>query len=659
MAWSGANAWGKKLKRPALVWQEGIGSLLLVAAAHQTGLLDALVRAILEGAAPMIPGGDPPNPAVIVRLVLTLLLLPVAGLARTWDLRSYTGTLLAVVTGRPRAYSQRYTERFLARLAQAGMAERLTEVMAKWTDQLWQKQPATIEAPSDPAVFYVDGHRKAVYSDVLVPRGPIGKLAGKILGCRELVILHDAQAHPRLATTHRGDQHLTSGVAPLLDCYESASGQKQIHCVVVDREGMAAEFLARLYQAGRQVVTLLRSDQYEGEGSFEQVGAWRPWRYNRHGQLICEVASARFALPRPDPLDAPVEVEVALIRDWRKLVPGEGADAIAPEDWRADLAEGQREFWEEDWQAVPAPAAPTTPKLLAVITTGHGMDAVELAHTYFRRWTCQENSIRDWLIPVHLDTNHGYAKTPVVNSELVKRQEGLQRRRRRLEQRAQACRVRLARLLEEEHNLQEQLQVYEPRRQALGVQVRAFESTGGTEEPAYFPVKARACAADWQVRRCQAKLDKTAGRRQRQMDTCEAYCRDLRQILRQQADLQAQARAMFELDHAKDQIMTLFKLGLANLGMWVRDEYFGKSYDLCGWQRLWPFFKLGGRITQTANEVQLDVCAFNNRALVRDLAEMCCKVNARNAQLPDGRRLMMRVGERLRCQGKGPLTPTG
>jgi hypothetical protein len=205
-----------------------------------------------------------------------------------------------------------------------------------------------------------------------------------------------------------------------------------------------------------------------------------------------------------------------------------------------------------------------------------------------------------------------------VNSELAKRQEVLQRRVGRLEQRAQACRVRLARLLEEERTLHEQLQVYEPRSPQLFVQVRSLEAAGSTEEPAYFPIKAPACATDWQVRRCKARLDKNAGRRQRQMDTCEAYCRELRQMLRQQADLQAQARAMFELDHAKDQIMTLFKLGLANLGMWVRDTYFAKNYHHCGWQRLWPFFKLGGAITKTAKEVHLDVCAFNNRALVRD-----------------------------------------
>ena len=85
-----------------------------------------------------------------------------------------------------------------------------------------------------------------------------------------------------------------------------------------------------------------------------------------------------------------------LPRDWRRLLVVEQADV---QDWQADLALQQQRFWEEGWQALPAPPAPTTPKLIPVMTTGHGMEAVELAHTYFRRWNCQENAIRDWLIP--------------------------------------------------------------------------------------------------------------------------------------------------------------------------------------------------------------------------------------------------------------------
>jgi hypothetical protein len=105
-------------------------------------------------------------------------------------------------------------------------------------------------------------------------------------------------------------------------------------------------------------------------------------------------------------------------------------------DWQADLAPQHQRFWEEGWQALPAPPAPTTPKLIPVITTGHGMDAVELAQTYFQRWKCQENSIRDWLIPLNLDTNHGHAKRQLVTTG----------RHHRLEHLAQACRARLASL---------------------------------------------------------------------------------------------------------------------------------------------------------------------------------------------------------------------
>src|SRR5258708_1833653 len=484
---------------------------------------------------PTIPGPNPSNPAVLARLLLTLLFLPVAGLARTWDLRSYTGTMLAVLTGRERAYSQRYTERFLARLAHAGAAECLTEVVARWTWSLWQPEQPSAEQPDAPAVFYVDGHRKAVYSDVLIPRGPVGKLGGKILGCRELVVLHDADGHPLLATTHRGDHHLTIGLPQMLHCYEQATGQALMQRVVVDREGMAAEFLAQLKLEGRQVVTLLRADQYEAEQSFEQVGAWQPWRYNRHGQVICEVATARFALKRPDDALPPVEVEVALIRDWRKLLVVEQADETADvQDWQADLAPQHQRFWEEGWQAVPAPPAPTTPKLIPVITTGHGMEAVELAHTYFRRWNCQENAIRDWLIPLNLDINHGYAKEQVVNSELAKRQLVTTGRQQRLEHLAQACRARLAQLKEQDDRLEEQAQAYEQRRDELVVQVMYLEAAGQTEEREYFPVKARHVATDWEVRQCKAKLEKHAVRSLRLLSKCEDYCRELRHVLRRQ-----------------------------------------------------------------------------------------------------------------------------
>jgi hypothetical protein len=116
---------------------------------------------------------------VIERLVLTLLFLPVAGLARTWDLRTYTGTMLALVTGRGCAYSYAYVEQFLARLAHAGADEGLTDAVAQWTWALWHSEQTPEEQE---AVFSVDGRSLAVYSDVLVGRRTSGQAGWEDLG---------------------------------------------------------------------------------------------------------------------------------------------------------------------------------------------------------------------------------------------------------------------------------------------------------------------------------------------------------------------------------------------------------------------------------------------------------------------------------------------
>ena len=79
--------------------------------------------------------------ATLRALLLTLLFLAVAGLQRTWALRSYTGDALALLTGRLWAYGYRHVERFLALIARAGAADPLTDALARWTTHLWQRDP--------------------------------------------------------------------------------------------------------------------------------------------------------------------------------------------------------------------------------------------------------------------------------------------------------------------------------------------------------------------------------------------------------------------------------------------------------------------------------------------------------------------------------------
>jgi hypothetical protein len=82
----------------------------------------------------------------------------------------------------------------------------------------------------------------------------------------------------------------------------------------------------------------------------------------------------------------------------------------------------------EGWEPTPLPSTPTEPKLIPIVTTAPTADPVELARLYRQRWPVQENVLKDWLLPIGLDTNHGFAKTPVENSEVAKRREALERR---------------------------------------------------------------------------------------------------------------------------------------------------------------------------------------------------------------------------------------
>jgi hypothetical protein len=116
---------------------------------------------------------------------------------------------------------------------------------------------------------------------------------------------------------------------------------------------------------------------------------------------------------------------------------------------------------------------------------------------------------------------------------------------------------------------------------------------------------------------------------------------------------------MRELDNTKDQIMTLLKVGLANLGMWARDHYFGESYQSWRGERLLPFFRLSGWVTTTETEVRLDFSPFNHRAMGRDLQELCRIVKTSEVHLPDGQRLLLTVGQQRSRRFDGPLANTG
>jgi hypothetical protein len=574
-----------------------------------------------------------------LKLLLTLLFLNAVGLHRPWDLRTYTGSALGLLTGRPQPYSYRHVERFLRILTIANADEAFTVALAQWTSALWQVKARSQEATS-PQV-YVDGHRKAVYTETLIPRGLIGN-SGKILGCRALVLLHDDQGHPLLATTHRGDWHLTNGIPSVLTCYEHATESLHLTNLVVDREAMAADFLAQLNAQGRTMTTILKTNQYTGLDSFTNLGSFVPLTVDRHGTVLREVAPAQFLLTRPDGDEESLQLTVALIRDLRRTVPCSPSEEDLPRAWWADIRHEEVAWWQEGWQATPAPATPTEPKLIPIVTTAGQIDAVTLAQTYIHRWPAQENVIKDFLLPLGLDTNHGFAKTPVINSEVNKKREVLEKRCANVQRFREAAREKAHRASKLATKLGKQTKEHaEALYRVLNEQLQALEAQGVSEGTYWAERKKLKAEVDAELEPLWQRVYRVQERSYQESTKHERYCREQRELLRALEDLTAKERMMYELDNRKDQLMTVCKLALANLAMWVRDRFFPSTYAHATWQRLLPFFRLPGQVLWGREVVSVELRPFNNRQLNRDLLAVCQRVNEVQPRLPDGRLLIL------------------
>jgi hypothetical protein len=83
--------------------------------------------------------------------------------------------------------------------------------------------------------------------------------------------------------------------------------------------------------------------------------------------------------------------------------------------------------------------------------------------------------------------------------------------------------------------------------------------------------------------------------------------------------------------------MTVCKVALANLAMWIRDQYFLSDYACATWQRLAPFFDLPGWVIWERVRVPIELRPFNDQQLTRDLIALCAQVKAQVPHLPDGR----------------------
>jgi hypothetical protein len=249
--------------------------------------------------------------------------------------------------------------------------------------------------------------------------------------------------------------------------------------------------------------------------------------------VLREVAPAQFLLARPNRDDEPLRLAVALIRDLRRTVP------CSPS--------------EED---------------LPLVTTAEQIDAVALAQTYIHRWSAQENVIKDWLLPLGLDVNHGFAKAPVENPEVAKKREALEKRLANVQRYGEAARAKAHRGSRLATKLWKQTKEHgEALYRVLNERLQALEAQGVREGTYRAERKKLKAEADAELEPLWQRVYRVQEKSHQESTKYERYCREQRGLLRALEDLVASERVMHELDNRKDQIMTICKVALANLVM--------------------------------------------------------------------------------------------
>jgi hypothetical protein len=363
-------------------------------------------------------------------------------------------------------------------------------------------------------------------------------------------------------------------------------------------------------------VTLERSNQYEGLSSFSEVGTFVPLTRDAHDLITREVAPARFALALPEPTGAMLSVEVALIRDLRAC-----RTARDQED-----------------------AEQVSPRLIPIITTDLGpLDAVSLAQSYIQRWAAQENVIKDYLLPLGLDTNHGFAKAPVVNSEVAKRRELYQKQLETFKKWMKSSRVKCQQAIMSKTKLLDRIKKYDQQYSLIIDQQAILDVNSIAYEKKQIKIQKRKNILFIQQEKRENQLQKLSQQIIDYQEKYQYYEQKQCNLVRSLENLAKNERSMYELDNRKDHVMTVFKVALANLAMWTRDHYFPDTYAHATWDRLDSFFRLPGIIRANQQTVSVSLRPFNDRQYNRDLHLLCQRVNQKQPHLPDGRLLTFSV----------------
>ncbi len=360
---------------------------------------NAILKMILKNLVENIPDGRRiyrHKKSTILRYIRTLFLLPAFDMERPIDLDSYgQRTLGALTSSDGRHVRYKATDRFLRDLTALEVGDDISIALSSCYFKAFY---GIEEMP-----IYIDGHFKAVWTLMNIPRGKHGMM-DRVMPGLEQIFLNGQKGHPLLHKTCPGDRHLTKELLDIVGDFEKTVGGEVVNVVVFDGEGCSLEVFKAFDMLNEKrekrfyPLTVLDSNQY-CYGDFkikDEIGdGQRPvreqdfdvYKRDKKGRVRSRVALVEF-------------------------------------DYLSNINRRRKD--KDEYLMRCALVKKKNDKLTVIITT-MPMDKIasgaKLADLYYNRWPCQEAKFKEMTKYCNLNVNHGFSKKEVFNRMAARRFE--------------------------------------------------------------------------------------------------------------------------------------------------------------------------------------------------------------------------------------------
>ncbi len=307
----------------------------------------------------------------IYRKNLTLLLLPIfTNHSRLVELDDTLGNELTYLAGYD--YKSSTIDKYLREMKYLQWSGVMLDQIARFWCRFWESKTGK---PIKQICYYFDGYTKPLWSDYRVKQGKV-TMMGRVMGCLEQVYVHSDRGYPIMFQTFSGNVHLPDAIKKLHTQIDKILPERVSRISVFDAGGNSVDFY-ETFGDDNYFICILNNNQYKQDLS---------------NITVTET----------------IKIDGEVYKEAEKQL----KNSKTKQFYKARIVLYKKV---------------DTDRYIAFVTnTSIGeLSTKSVVDTYYKRWPNQEHSFRDMNGGVHLSTNYGFGKTPVINIVVQNNKEEL------------------------------------------------------------------------------------------------------------------------------------------------------------------------------------------------------------------------------------------